>query len=284
LAKIDKSQYTKQQWKLIREQRRLEKQQCIRESQSKQHQESNSEIVPTAGSASKYIVCLKHGNKYSSDYVNTLYSMVRRHCSLEYEFVCFTENSHGIDNRIRIEPLLDIPKASGWWYKPMFFSPQLPLNGTVLYLDLDLIIFRNIDNLFHYKPGLFCIIKDFNRSIRKDWRKFNSSVFRFESQTLPAVYENFIKDPQSIMRRFHGDQDWIYDQIKSNFDYWPDEWIQSYKWEMRGRPAMVRTRDGKRNFSAPGDPNILDNTSVAVFHGEPNPHDCVDPWCKQNWR
>ena len=31
-------------------------------------------------------------------------------------------------------------------------------------------------------------------------------------------------------------------------------------------------------------PKILPETNVAVFHGEPNPHQCIDPWCKENWK
>jgi len=93
-----------------------------------------------------------------------------------------------------------------------------------------------------------------------------------------------LKDPGHAIKRFHGDQDWIFDRVRKDFEYWPDEWIQSYKWEMRGRPAMARDRHGKRNFGSPGVPKILPSTNIAVFHGEPNPHDCIDPWCKENWR
>ena len=25
-------------------------------------------------------------------------------------------------------------------------------------------------------------------------------------------------------------------------------------------------------------------TSIAVFHGDPNPKHCSDPWCKENWK
>jgi hypothetical protein len=33
-----------------------------------------------------------------------------------------------------------------------------------------------------------------------------------------------------------------------------------------------------------GQPTILPETSIAVFHGDPNPKDCVDDWCRENWR
>ena len=33
-----------------------------------------------------YIACLKHGTKYSPEYVNVIYNMVRRHCTIDYKF------------------------------------------------------------------------------------------------------------------------------------------------------------------------------------------------------
>lgn len=230
-----------------------------------------------------YVVCLKFGTKYSSEYVNVLYNMVQRNLTLEHEFVCFTENTNGLNPDIKTKSLPFSNEIHGWWYKPFFFNPQLGLNGTILFIDLDVIIFRNIDYLFTYMPEQFMIIRDFNRCRIKNYDKFNSSVFRLNTGQHSQVYYDFIKDPKQNCRRFHGDQDWIRHQIKSNYMYWPETWIQSYKWEMRGRPTMSRDETGKRNFQSPGEPNILSDTSIAVFHGDPNPHNCIDPWCKRYW-
>jgi len=229
-----------------------------------------------------YVVCLKHGNKYSSDYVNTLYNMVQRNLSIEHKFVCFTESSHGLNKNIEVVDLPEI-KVAGWWYKPMFFNPKLPVKGKLLYFDLDVVIFNNIDKLFTYEPDKFCIIRDFNRHVRPDWDKMNSSCFRLDTGTQPQVYNNFRKNTKEVTAKFFGDQDWIYNQVKDNFAFWPDEWLQSYKWEMRGKPPMTRI-NGVRNFVTPGEPTILPETSVAVFHGEPNPPQCQDQWVIDNWR
>jgi hypothetical protein len=231
----------------------------------------------------RYVVCLKHGNKYGPEYVNNLYNMVKRNLTLDYEFVCFTENSENIDPEITIMPLPELP-VNGWWYKPMFFNPKLELKGTILFLDLDLVIFRNIDNLFSYEPTRFVIIRDFNRHLIKGYNKFNSSVFRLDTGSHPQVYTEFIKNAKSICSRYPGDQDWIRKQITNDFYYWPDEWIQSYKWEMRGKPKYNGAPRGQRDFLTNGDPKIKDATSIAVFHGDPNPHNCKDPWVKENWR
>lgn len=229
-----------------------------------------------------YVVCLKWGDKYSSDYVNKLYSMVQRNCTLDYQFVCYTENPIGIDKQILIKPLPNL-SLTGWWYKPWFLSNEIGLEGTVLFLDLDLIVFRNIDQLFQYKPEHpFVIIRDFNRQIRPNWDRMNSSVFRFHSGKFAHLFDNFNTNHKSITRRYQGDQDWMYANIKDHV-FWPDDWIQSYKWEMRGRETLGII-NGKRNFRTPGQPKIKDETRIAVFHGHPNIHECNDTWPMENWR
>tara|TARA_R110000851_G_scaffold101671_1_gene217910 strand:+ start:376 stop:1341 length:966 start_codon:yes stop_codon:yes gene_type:complete len=232
----------------------------------------------------RYIVCLKHGTKYSAEYVNVLKRMVTRNMTLPFKFVCFTEDVNGLDSDIQTMPLPQRHDIAGWWWKPYFFSTDLPLDGTILFMDLDVIVFENIDKLFTYEPGRFCIIRDFNRMNAKGWNRMNSSVFRLETGQHSHVYSNLIADPINIRKRLHGDQDWLFEQIKSNFEFFPDEWLQSYKWEMRGKPPMTRDKNGIRNFMEPGEPNILPETSVAVFHGEPNPPQSVDLWCKENWK
>ena len=90
-------------------------------------------------------------------------------------------------------------------------------------------------------------------------------------------------DKNNISRRFQGDQDWIRHSIKDKYHYWPVDWIQSYKWEMRGKPQMTGGPRGTRDFVTKGDPKILDETCIAVFHGDPNPHYCKDDWVQKNW-
>ena len=166
-----------------------------------------------------YIVCLKWGNKYGPEYVNTLEQMVRRYCTLPFEFVCFTEDPTGLNNTVKVMPIPQSYGVNGWWHKPLLFNPSLPLEdpqGTILYIDLDVIVFRSI--------------------------------------------------------------------VKRDFKFWPDEWVMSYKWEMRGKPPMVRNKDGVKDFISPGVPKIHPQTSIAVFHGDPQPKTCQDPWCKENWK
>ena len=218
-------------------------------------------LTPPVTSTDKYIACLKWGNKYSSEYVNNLKNMVARNTKTPHEFVCFTDNSQGIDADIRVEPLPKIPTV-GWWFKPYFLSNELPFKGTLLFLDLDLVVFRNIDALFDYKPGTFCIIRDFNRSFRQTWDRMNSSVFRTEIGMHDASYQDFKRNPSLHTQRNRGDQDWMFRHIKGH-EFWPDDWIMSYKWEMRNK-SQLKIINGKRNFVDIQDPKVNPNTQIAV--------------------
>jgi len=231
----------------------------------------------------RYVVCLKHGTKYDAEYVNVLRKMTQRNLTTPHEFVCFTEDPRGIDAGITILPLPTIP-LKGWWFKTLLFNPNLQIQGTILFMDLDVVIFKNIDKLFEYKLGEFCVCRDFNRCFQPEWKKMNSSVVRWVTGQHPQLYNNLVKDPHATSKRFHGDQDWLFDQVKKHYQFWPDEWIQSYKWEMRGNPRLVRQKSGQKNFIAAGEPKIKADTAVAVFHGDPNPRECVDPWCQTHWK
>lgn len=230
----------------------------------------------------KTIVCLKWGEKYSAQYVNVLYNMCQRHSTVSFDFVCMTENSKGLLPNIKIKSL---PPTTlhGWWYKPYVFSRDLDLKGDVLFLDLDVVIFDNFDKLWDYYANEFLIIRDFTRHMSPTWQKFNSSVFRFNAEGHHWIWDFFSKNYQNIVPKNHGDQDFLYTMLKDRAKYWPDNWILSYKWEMRDKEDLS-TINGKRNFAQDKPPKIETDSCIAVFHGDPNPSDCQDRWVIENWK
>lgn len=275
MAKIDKRQYTKEEWRSIKIQRQSVK-------QSRQDLDTVS-VAPQADKQN-YVLCLKHGTKYGPDYVNRLYNMVARNCNLDYEFACLTDDGSGLDPRIKIIQLQ--VNLNGWWCKPYMFSRDLPINGTVLYMDLDVVVAGSIDKLFTYQPTHWCTIRDFTRAMRPDWKKYNSSIVRFTTGQLHNVWEDFQKDQINIQRRLHGDQDWLYEATRNNQAMlYPDSWIQSWKWEVRrSKEFSFQGTKGSRKFKHIEDVKPRIECCVTVFHGDPNPHNCDDPWVVDNWR
>lgn len=227
------------------------------------------------------VLCVRFGNRYGREYVERLRNMVQRNLSLPYEFVCLTDDPVPIDGvKSIVQPTEKYSR--GWWYKVHMFDPNLKLQGRILYFDLDVVIHDKIDKLL-MKDKDFYGIRDFNRKFHSSWNRLNSSVMSWHTENESDIWYKFKEDSSTIMRRFPGDQDWIWECAKQRIKYWPDIWIQSYKWEIRNKDELT-VQQGKRNFLNSREPNIPTECCVTVFHGEPKPQDVKDQFVVDNWR
>ena len=279
LAKIDKSLYTKDEWKVLKAQRKANKAQRNLNTTLQP-----SQVLVKGLEEKNYIMCLKHGTKYSSDYVNKLYNGVLRHCTIDFEMVCLTDDPRGLHPNIKV---ISLPAGlQGWWCKPYMYSKDLPINGVVLYMDLDVVIAANIDKLFSYQPDNWCTIRDFTRAMRPKWPKYNSSIVRFKVGQLDSVWTDYIRDPKAVQRKHFGDQDWLFEATRQQQAMlYPDSWIQSWKWEVRkSKEFALGGQKGSRKLKVIENVTPRVECCVAVFHGDPNPHNCEDPWVIDNWK
>ena len=73
--------------------------------------------------------------------------MVKRHTTVPFQFHCLTDDPVGLDPEINAIQLPKDPWIKSWWSKLWMFSPDMPLKGNILFFDLDVIIFNNIDEL-----------------------------------------------------------------------------------------------------------------------------------------
>lgn len=247
------------------------------------------------------IVSVCTGDKYPNKYVEILYNMVSRHTK-DFKFFCITDRTRGFGPHIN-EVMIDKVFAT-WWNKVHIFNKQMPFEGTVLYLDLDLVIFKNIDKLWDYCADHFCIIQDFNRCRIKNYHVKNSSVMKWPHGKYHHLYEKFLADPNSVMKKHRGDQDYVTASVP-DAQIWPHDWIMSYKWEIGLEPGekkrspndkyvtnkykiehKTKIKNGrtltKEVLVKDGLPS---ECAIAVFHGKPDPADIqFDPLIKNNWR
>jgi len=228
------------------------------------------------------VLCVKFGTLYGAEYVERLRNMVSRHLTVPHRILCLTDDKHPIKG---VETIYQ-PNAGykkGWWHKVHMFDPSLPLRGRILYFDLDIVIHKNIDKLTISPGNQFYGIQDFNRKFYPNWQHLNSSVMSWEHGTQNKIWEEYIKDINSA-QRLQGDQDWIWKIARNQIKFWPTEWIQSYKWEIRSK-SELEVKDGKRNFKTVNDSvQLPDECSVLVFHGDPKPSDVQDKFVVDNWR
>lgn len=228
------------------------------------------------------VLCVRFGNKYGSEYVERLRNMVNRHLTIPHEIVCLTDDQHPISG-VRSILMLDQGYVKKWWHKIHMFDPRLPLQGRVLYLDLDLVISGSIDQLVGYEPTQFVGILDFNRKFHATWKYLNSSVMAWDHGTQSHIFSQFMSNPKDAMR-LQGDQDWIWKLCRDRIVFWPTPWIQSYKWEIRSKEELVVIAGVRQFKTIKHDVVIPAGCSIAVFHGDPNPLDVKDKFVIDNWQ
>lgn len=213
------------------------------------------------------ICCLKQGTKYGPEYVNILHSMVRRNAAPAlYEFVCFTDNSCGINPDIRTESLPY--SAPGWWGKIGLYLPVIPGIHTerLLFLDLDVVITGSLDELLRYQSP-FAMAKDWPSGTfpASDPREHhgNSSVVLLQVGIARNIWDGYAA--AGCPRQSNdGDQEWINTHFPHSMDLLPERFVQSYKLHKLA-----------------GD--VTPACSIVMFHGIPKPPDCGG-WVKECWR
>ena len=219
--------------------------------------------------AEKYIFCMKWGTLYGPDYVNRLNSMVKRNLSYPFKMVCFTDNSEGINEEITCYPIPEMNLPGGlperMWKKLSTLKSDLyGLEGTALFLDLDIVVVDKLDPFFDLE-GDFIIIKDY----RKQWRiTGNSSVYRFKIGAHGYVFDDFLKDFENIRKRHRNEQEYLTQAIfdKQGIQYWPKEWCPSYKYDAISRIPFAFWKK----------PTIPPGAKILIFHGEINPHKAIE--------
>lgn len=235
------------------------------------------------------IICMKWGDKYDADYVNKLYNMVSRNLSLPFQMTCFTDNSKGILPSINIAqlPSLNLPLGAperGWNKLSTFQNDLAGLKGDALFLDLDIVIVSNIDELFIY-PAEFAIIQD---SKLKHKKIGNSSVYRFKLGSHQDILEKFQNNFSSIQSKHRNEQAYLSAEMNElgKLSFWPKAWCPSFKYHCMYPWPLNYFITAK----------IPENAKIIIFHGHPEPDEAISgvttkwyrhvrptPWIKKFW-
>jgi len=234
-------------------------------------------MSPSQAASDRVILCMKWGTKYGPEYVNRLYGMVARHLRGSFKFVCLTDRSEGIRPEVHCLPIPELKLPAGiperGWTKLTTFEADLHgLQGTALFLDLDVVIVDDITPFFEV-PGDFLIIHDWKRP----WRiTGNSSVYRFRLGAHADVLERFRREHEAIRARFRNEQAYLSDEIhqQGKLQYWDAAWCASYKYH------CIPTWPS--NYWKP--PHIPKGARILIFHGVMNPPDALAGRSNGNWR
>lgn len=218
------------------------------------------------------ILCIKWGQKYSANYVNVLYSMVKRNLRRRFRFICLTDDSRDIRQEVEIKaiPLVGFPDFDqrkkwtlqhGWLKLTCFANPLHDLEGETLFLDLDIVIVGNLDDFFTVE-GDFLVIREWDKSDGTG----NTSVFKFTIGQHHDLLESLQRAPYGL-KKVRNEQEYCTQFIakQGKLSYWPPGWCQSFK--RHCLPSFPS------NFYRQA--QLPKEAKVIVFHGKPNPHEAV---------
>ena len=229
------------------------------------------------------IVCLKLGDRYSSEYVNNLYKSVRKYCDMD--FLCYTDDWEGIDDEVLIVPhearvpkdkwpspekLLHKKTSSGWWPAwaklELFAAPELKNYNRKIFFDLDIVIQNDITPILEYETDWAIIDTSLwkGQKFKKEHPEqatWNSSCTIYKDLT--DVYVSYIVDWDYHVKMYRGCDNFLWvngfkpDYLPSWFYSYREGWHPSHYWENQWTPQF------KYN------PDFL----ICLFHQKPDVHE-----------
>ena len=229
--------------------------------------------------------CVIHSDGYDWTYVDRIYNMLNRHITPGIRLHVYTEEHRTVPEPYIKHSLLNWgiagPKKS-WWYKMQLFNKEYHC-GPLLYFDLDTVVVSNLDWLWNLPLSYFWTVRDFKHLWKPAHHGINSSVMWWDTNSFDYVWQNFkAQELNQIIRRYHGDQDYITEVIPASERRFLDlERVKSWRWQCL---------DGGYNFSQKRHllPNtgttITQPTSIMIFHGNPKPDKIADPVISQHWQ
>ena len=220
------------------------------------------------------IVCIKWGTLFGPEYVNRLYSGVRRNMVRPIRFICMTDDAAGFHPDIEVldlpvepyaEPMnaaLKVANRQGAMRKTSLFKPGLIANlqGPILGFDLDVVITGPLDDIYEMAPGQI--------AMRHDWTEKRKGRFRYDPEGHTFLYNDLAADPYTEVEKARGsEQRYTSHKAMDNdvFAYIPDNWVVSFKYDCNPFP---------RNYWRA--PHLPKDARVVCFHGRPKMTDAID--------
>ena len=212
----------------------------------------------------------RHLFVYDAHYVNVLRSMLARHLTVPYEFVCCTDDPEGIDPEVRIVPLPDEAWNLGTYNRKLYvFHPDAAeiFGPRILMLDLDVVLVGSLDEISQ-RPERFVAWAGHpnNRG------RFNTSLVLMDGGAFPEVWADFNIGHLASLK------DYGYDGLEQ-------DWV-SHKVGQRG-VAIPRTGAGIESFTPIHTRPLPESARIVFFNGRSSPPmaKCqAVSWVASNWR
>jgi len=200
----------------------------------------------------KNILCVKWGDKYTSEHVEKLKQQVEKHCSYDFNFYCLTDKPEK-EYDIKLPTWMDehyIPEKNFFWaYRKCYMFDQTKIfsddsaSDEFLFFDIDVLIHKSIDPLWEIPMDKPYIVRGWWNNIdmcKKNYGKIkstplNSSVIRWNGLQLQKVYDHIKQHAPMIFFTYSTIDNYfnhffynIHDEEDGFFRAWPKGLIYSW--------------------------------------------------------
>ncbi|MGI9522304.1 MAG: hypothetical protein ACR2PG_11710 [Hyphomicrobiaceae bacterium] len=207
------------------------------------------------------IICMKWGDRYGPEWVNRLYAMMYRNTTWSFRFVCFTDDETGIRKDVECRPLPEDATGRKNLRKLSILGSELAdLTGMTLFLDLDVVVMSNVDELFTYE-GRFCMMQEWWLDPSSGYG--NSSVVRYFIGQESYVLQRFLDTPaDEIQAQYNSKDQNVMSRMVENVTFWPRSWCAPFNIVCLPKSRILRF------FSSPTPPS---DCKILVFYGAITP-------------
>lgn len=250
-------------------------------------------------------VCFKwkqagYRSKFTSDHVNTLYSMLRRHYCGSVNLLCVTDDAVGIHPNIWTMRLYDehgcLPNAS-WPAGPScyrrlrVFAKDFPLPAPLrehteflICIDLDVVILGNIQRMLYTTIGRMPTDTLFMWGTGEAHVPVCGSMFGFRADgSMSYVWDTFkgASSAKAAAKTMPGsDQAWLAHCVGiQNICTWTQEdGVYSFGHDLCYGNGKAFAHS-KIKVKPPA------NARIVIFNGKPDPWECLHlPWVKEHYK
>ena len=234
---------------------------------------------------------------YTPDYVTNLHDSLRKHTTVDFEFVCLSDNKNiKADIVLPYNHHSDIKKH---WHKLKFFSPlfgnQQP-NDDIIIMDIDQVILQNIDDLITWP------VKENELVTYGQWWEnklgINGGFYKFKSGSLKFLWDDFIKNPEYwqmhyykcgyVHFKYYGEQNyvnWKTEEHKAKIVKTPEEWIGKYHSDIRDNVELNKIYCNKFKADYMILDDVNDKIKVVHFTGPGKTiHEHNTQWIEEHWK
>lgn len=201
----------------------------------------------------------KTGGDFDETYVRKMQSMLMKRLTVDYKYIVLTN--------AKLDFCETVPLQEGWktwWSKIELFRPGLFDKEPTLYIDLDMIIANNIDNIFSHNGNNFLMMSRYRKPDKR------GSAIMYWNGDYRDIYHRLKNNQDRITMENRSDQEFIENFLKS-----------------QNKLSKKVVQDYLRVYSFKHDcerKNFIKGANIIGFHGNPRPHEVEVNWVKDLWQ